>query len=69
MSVAVALAQAALALLAQPALDRVAVRDREVGQPQLAEGQLQVDHLRDPAGVGDRLRHVAEQRRHLLRRS
>ena len=64
----VARRQAALALLPQPRLDGVAVRDREVRDPQLAERQRDVGHLRDPTRVADRLGLVREQRRHLGRR-
>ncbi len=65
---AVAAGQAALALGPEPALGRLAVRHREVRDPQLAEGELEVDHLRDPAGVEDRLGLVREQGGHLGRR-
>src|SRR5205085_4819091 len=41
----VALGQATLALLAEPGLDRVAVRDREVRDPELAERQLEISPL------------------------
>ena len=64
----VAAREAALALLAQPALDGLAVRHREVRDPELAERQLEVDHLGDPARVADRLALVGEERRHLGRR-
>ena len=60
--------QAALALRAQPALDGVAVRNREVRDPQLAERQREVGHLGDPPGVRDRLGMVREEGRHLGRR-
>ena len=48
-------------------LDRVAVRDREVRDPQLAERQGQVGHLGDAPAVADRLELVGEERRHLGR--
>ena len=53
MTRAVAAGQAALALRAQPALDRLAVGHREVRDAQLAERQLEVDHLGDPPRVAD----------------
>ena len=67
MTVAVAAREPALALLAEPALDRLAVRHREVRDAQLAERQLEVDHLGDPAGVPERLALVREERGHLGR--
>ena len=63
---AVAPLQAALALLPQPALDGLAVGDREMRDPGQAEGQLEAaGHLGDPAGVEDRLELVGEEGRHL----
>ena len=62
---AVAPDEALLALLAQPGLDGVAVGHREVRDTELAERQLEVDHLRDPAGVEQRLALVRESRVHL----
>ena len=64
----VAALEARLALRAQPALDRVAVRHREVRDAQLAERQLEVGHLGDAPGVADRLVLVREEGRHLGRR-
>ena len=64
----VAAGQAGLALLAKPALGRLAGRDREMRDPQLAQGQLEVDHLRDAARVAVRLDLVREEGEHLGRR-
>ena len=50
-----------LAFLAQPRLDGLAVGHREVRDAQLAERQLDVGHLRDPATVEDRLSLLREQ--------
>ena len=58
---AVALAQAALALGAQPRLDRVAIGHGEIGQARLAQRQLEIRHLGDQARVRDCLRHVGER--------
>ena len=63
----VAALEAALALLAQPALDRVPVRHREVRDAQLAKGQGDVGHLGDAPAVLDRVRLVREEGRHLGR--
>ena len=68
MTAAVAAGQAALALGAQPALDGLPLRHREVRDPQLAEGQLQVHHLGDPARVPVGLDLVREEGEHLGRR-
>ena len=54
-----------LALGAQPAFDRVAVRDREMRDAQLPERQLDVGHLGDAAAVEDRVVLVREEGRHL----
>ena len=64
----VAALEAALALGPQPALDRVALGDREVRDAQLAERQRDVGHLRDAPAVPDRVGVVREERRHLGRR-
>ena len=65
---AVAAGQAALAFGPQPALDGLAVRHREVRDPQLAERQLEVHHLGDPARVPVGLDLVREEGEHLRRR-
>ena len=61
----VAALEAALAFGAQPALHGVAVGDREVRDPELAERQRDVGHLGDPPGVADRLELVREEGGHL----
>ena len=63
----VAALEAGLALRAQPALDGVPIRHREVRDAQLAERQHDVRHLRDAAAVEDRLLLVGEERPHLGR--
>ncbi len=64
---AVAADEAGLALLAQPALDGLAVGHREMRDPQLAQGQLEVHHLGDAPGVEQRLALVREEAVHLGR--
>jgi hypothetical protein len=64
----VAADEAALALRAQPALDGLAVRHREVRDPQLAQRELEVDHLGDPPRVPVSLTLVGEEGEHLGRR-
>ncbi len=64
---AVAAFEAGLAFAAQPALDRLALGDREMRDPQDAQRQGHVHHLGDPARVEQRLAVVGEERRHLGR--
>src|SRR5450759_3975943 len=66
--VPVAPGQARLALLSEPALGRLAFRHREVRDPELAQRQLEVHHLRDAAGGPDGVEPLGEERRHLRRR-
>ncbi len=65
---AVAAGQTGLAFLLQPGLDRLALGHRKARDPQLAEGQLQVDHLRDGSRPSDGIEVVGEERGHLGRR-
>ena len=62
---AVAPFEAALALLAEPALRGLAVGHREVRDPEVSERQLEVGHLRDQAGVADGLGLIGEEGGHL----
>jgi hypothetical protein len=64
----VAPGQPRLAFLAEPALGRLSLRHREVRDPQVAQGQLEVHHLGDPAGRPDGVELLREEGRHLRRR-
>ena len=63
----VATLQTALALRAEPTLDGLTLRDREVRDTQLSQRQRQVRHLGDAPAVTDGLELVREPRRHLGR--